>query len=169
MLDLETMGTGQDAAIVSVAAVRSTETEIVDSFNVCVSLQSSVSAGMVIDPSTVIWWMRQSDESRQVLTGSAVSLRACCELFAAWIGKDCELWGNGADFDNAIMSNAYRMVGLEQPWHYTANRCFRTVKALYPQIEFERIGTHHSALDDAKSQALHLIKCFKSFEFSTEV
>jgi exodeoxyribonuclease VIII len=159
MLDLETMGTCHDAAIVAVAAVRFTDTEIVDSFNVCVSLQSCVTAGMVIEPSTVIWWMRQSDEARGLLTGAAISLSACCELFAAWIGPNAEVWGNGADFDNAILATAYRFCGMKQPWQYTANRCYRTVKSWYPGIEFERLGTHHNALDDARSQALHLIKC----------
>ena len=38
---------------------------------------------------------------------------------------------------------------------------YRTLKNLLPYIEMERVGEHHNALDDAKSQALHAIKLLK--------
>ena len=67
------------------------------------------------------------------------------------------MWGNGAEFDNVILSQAYKNVEKEVPWQYYNNRCYRTVKNLFPHIEMERVGAHHNALDDAKSQAEHLL------------
>jgi exodeoxyribonuclease VIII len=44
-----------------------------------------------------------------------------------------------------------------QPWRHWNDRCYRTVKSLYPDVKLERVGTHHNAVDDAESQARHLI------------
>jgi inhibitor of KinA sporulation pathway (predicted exonuclease) len=35
---------------------------------------------------------------------------------------------------------------------------------LRPSIKLERVGTHHNALDDAKSQALHLMKILEALK-----
>ena len=71
------------------------------------------------------------------------------------------VWGNGATFDNVILSNAYKAAGMEQPWKFWDDRCYRTVKGLLPDIKIERLGTHHNAVYDAMSQARHLQFLFK--------
>lgn len=72
------------------------------------------------------------------------------------------IWGNGADFDNVILASVYKRIGMEQPWLYRNNRCYRTLKALHPEIPIERVGTHHNAVDDAESQARHLLAIMRS-------
>jgi len=66
------------------------------------------------------------------------------------------VWGNGATFDNVILSTAYGLIGQPVPWQFTEDRCYRTLKNLCPQVPMVRTGTHHNALEDCKSQALHL-------------
>lgn len=56
-----------------------------------------------------------------------------------------------------MLASAYRRDGSKTPWRYTNDRCYRTIKSLYPHIPMERTGTHHNAADDAASQAAHLI------------
>jgi len=80
-----------------------------------------------------------------------------------WENQVSGMWGNGATFDNVIMSNAYKLTGLEQPWKFWYDRCYRTIKSLYPQAQLKRVGTHHNAVDDAESQALHLIDICKTY------
>ena len=72
------------------------------------------------------------------------------------------MWGNGAAFDNAILSTAYALCEIEPPWIYWNDRCYRTVKSLNRSIPFIRLGTHHNALSDAESQATHLMQIFRS-------
>jgi len=69
MIDLETMGTRPDAPIIAIGAVSfDVDTDWVwRTFYVNIDLQSAVSAGAKIDPSTVMWWMKQSDEARRLL------------------------------------------------------------------------------------------------------
>ena len=71
MLDLETMGNGPDAAIVAIGAVAfdiETATISPRGFYVRVDLESAIGSGGVMDPSTVIWWLQQSDEAREEIT-----------------------------------------------------------------------------------------------------
>jgi inhibitor of KinA sporulation pathway (predicted exonuclease) len=37
-------------------------------------------------------------------------------------------------------------------------RCYRTVKNQYPDVKLTRTGTYHNALDDARTQAEHLVQ-----------
>jgi len=171
MLDLETMGTGPNSAIIAIGAVRfdayseisdACESGILDRFYEVVSLESSTSAGLDIDPSTVMWWLRQSEKAREQFERNVIPLEKALRLFADWVGKDPVMWGNGAAFDNVILANAYVKTSLLQPWAFWADHCYRTVKSLYPQVEMERVGTHHCAVDDAESQARHLMRIFAS-------
>ena len=164
MLDLETMGTGPDAAIVAVGAIEFdvTTRSLGRDFYRVVSLESAVAAGGVMDAGTVMWWLRQDEAARKALCGDARPLRNVLIDFADWlaqVGKDVRVWGNGAAFDNVILSQAYKRAGLERPWFYCNDRCYRTVKALRPEIApVEHKGTKHNALADATTQALHLMR-----------
>lgn len=174
MLDLETMGTGPDAAIVAIGAVMFDSVYVGDedhhSFYRNVMLESSVRYRLKIDPSTVMWWLRQGDAARQALAGHiGMELHLALEQFSVWVlqyGQSDELlvWGNGAAFDNVILRNAYKEVGLEPPWSHWNDRCYRTMKALWPSLKLDRSGVHHHALHDAISQAKHLQKVFAAIK-----
>ena len=171
MVDLETMGTSADAAIISIGAVAfdPERKQWTHKFYCPVDLETSVQAGMRIDPGTVVWWMRQSDEARAAVQGGdplAEALQKFSNFVAAVQNTPDEavcIWGNGSDFDNVILATAYRLLGHEQPWKFWNNRCYRTVKNLWDPMgqHFERKGAHHNALDDAFSQAEHLMRIWK--------
>ncbi|HHE8470041.1 TPA: 3'-5' exoribonuclease, partial [Klebsiella pneumoniae] len=69
MVDLETMGKKYNAPIVAIGAVvfDPATGSIGESFYKVVCLESSVNWGAVIDPSTVIWWLKQSSEARSAI------------------------------------------------------------------------------------------------------
>lgn len=166
MLDLETMGNGPNAAIVAIGAVAfDPDTRSVDAergFYRVVSLESSVQYRLQMDASTVMWWLRQSEEARSALTENpGAELHHVLDQFGLWCtqqapAQEILMWGNGAAFDNVILRNAYREVGLPTPWSHWNDRCYRTVKAMAPGILLERQGIHHHALADATCQAHHL-------------
>lgn len=168
MLDLETMGTNSNAAIVAIGAVKFGNGQLGDEFYQVVDLQSCVNVGLTIDPSTVMWWMQQSDEARAQFNRTAIPIIPALVQFGEWMeyDPDTQMWGNGAAFDNVILANAYRACGLDSPWTFMNDRCYRTMKAMYPSIPKTRIGTYHNALDDAKTQAVHLMEIWKAMEFT---
>lgn len=165
MLDLETMGNGPDAAIIAVGAVAFDvdSKTLGDEFYRAVNLKSSVDIGGVMDPDTVMWWMRQSNEARSAFERAGHNIAHVLVHFAEWmrsLGEESQIrvWGNGAAFDNTILASAYRKAGIERPWRFWNDRCYRTMKNMHPEVNLERVGTYHNAVDDAKSQALHLLK-----------
>lgn len=158
MIDLKTLGMAPGSALLSIGAVKFGNGEIWDQFYSRIDLQSCVDLGLTIDPSTVFWWLAQNESARLEVAKPAPHVAAVIQDFRMWSGDDAEIWGNGAAFDNVLLACAAKAVGIEMPWAHRQSMCYRTVKNLYPEIELVREGTHHNALDDARSQALHLMK-----------
>ena len=162
MLDLETMGNGPDAAIVAIGAIEFDPAAgtLGRTFYRGVNLETAVRGGGKIDASTVMWWLRQNDEARNDISGGGCPQNQVLIEFATWLaglGEDVKVWGNGAAFDNVILAQAYRRAELTVPWPHWNDRCYRTLKALRPEVKMERTGTHHNAIDDATSQARHAL------------
>jgi exodeoxyribonuclease VIII len=164
MIDLETMGTRPDAPIVAIGAVAFNAHGVHDTLYRLVSLHSAVRSGAVIDPSTVMWWLEQGDAARAALQdkqNDAAGIKDALQDFVQFVcsyGDELKgVWGNGATFDNVIMHESGKRCGVPM-WEFWKDKCYRTVKGMYPDVKMERNGTHHNALDDARSQALHLIR-----------
>ena len=166
MLDLETMGVNPDAAIIAIGAVEfDTGTgDIGERFYTVIDLASSVKHGGVIDASTVLWWMQQSDAARSEFERPGLDIIDALTAFSVWVaglGPEVSVWGNGAAFDNVILASAYRRIGLPPPWPHWLDRCYRTIKDRYPEVLPVRTGVFHRAVDDAESQARHLINMLR--------
>lgn len=165
MVDIETMGTRPNAPIISIGAVAFDGSTVHSTtLHRVVSLKSSVDSGAVIDPGTVMWWMRQSDMARAAFEdgqNEAVSLEAALRDLGQMVclyGNDLRgVWGNGASFDNVVITESCRRLGMAPLWEFWKDRCYRTVKNMYPNVLMQFDGTAHNALDDAISQARHLV------------
>lgn len=166
MVDLETLGNGSHAVIISIGAVEfDPDTGLIGrGFYETVDPQSCVDAGLKMDASTVMWWMQQDAAARAAFDRPGRHLNAVLLDFAIWFPEGADLWGNGATFDNVILGNAYRAVSFNRPWKFSNDRCYRTLKNLRPDIELVRTGTHHNALDDAKTQAQHAVRILQAMK-----
>lgn len=172
MLDLEAMGNGPNAAIVAIGAIAFDieSGELGPAYYNRVSLESAVEGGGVMDTSTVTWWLQQGDEARQeIARPGGMHINEALQSFATWLAESTEpdvaVWGNGASFDNVILRGAYQRAMRAVPWKWWNDRCYRTIKAQHRDVPFERLGTHHNALSDATSQAMHLINMLRHGSF----
>jgi hypothetical protein len=128
--------------------------------------------GRTISGDTVSWWMKQSELARSVINDKdAIKLPEALEKFSQWCGdSNTEMWGNGADFDCVILSNAYYGCGLKKPWSYSNNRCYRTLKNLGIKLDSgegisrTEMGEHHNALADAKYQAHYAVAYLRQLD-----
>ena len=170
MVDIETMSRDSNACITSIGAVvMDFENHVLgDSFSINIDLISSADQGGHLDADTVLWWLKQSDIATSSMLKNTLPFSHALMEFQTWLGKFgpreyLRVWGNGATLDNVILENAYtKRMGWQCPWSYRGDMCYRTMKAMHPDIvpvEFERVA--HNALDDAKYQALHLIQIMK--------
>ena len=161
MVDLETMGNTPGCAIIAIGAVEfSVSGGLGRSFYTTIDLSDACAQGLHMDPSTVQWWMDQDANVRRDSMRGIDTLKGALEAFGKWlVDNDLQeacLWGNGSDFDNVLLTAAYKAIGwATPPWKFYANRCYRTLKGMFPDHKIQRLGDHHNALDDAKSQALH--------------
>lgn len=172
MVDLETVGRRAGCGILSIGAVAFDPAtgELGPEHYTVVKLASCEKFALHSDPDTLAWWEKQSLEAQKVLKqaraarGNKTLDKALMEFnkYLAQFGpKAVRVWGNGSDFDNAILINCYAATELTAGWDFWNNRCFRTLKNLAPSVKVERAGVYHNALDDAKTQALHALKIFK--------
>lgn len=164
MLDLETLSTSPDAAIADIGVVLFdvASSTLGPTWTAAINLDSAVRTGGRMDTDTVMWWMQQDKEPRmRIARGGGLPIETALEELATWLEQrtvEPEIWSNGANFDGVILRQAYERVGIECPWAWWNERCYRTVAKLYPEIQIERRGTKHIALDDAIDQARHLVK-----------
>lgn len=174
MLDLETLSSAPDAAIVAIGACEfATDGSTLKErriFRQAVLPDSSQRTGGRIDALTVVWWCGQSDEARAAWTQApARTIQSALEQFAIWAmpefnGEQVRVWGNGAGFDNVILRGAYDRCSISPPWRHQDDRCYRTLKNLRSDIAFEQIGVAHDAADDALSQAVHAERIFAAMK-----
>ncbi|MFZ6690262.1 3'-5' exonuclease [Undibacterium sp. SXout20W] len=164
MVDLETLGTGPGCIILSIGAISfDPETNSTGRhFYMVINTESCLAYGLAVNPETLHWWEQQNHEAQEVLRQAndyktSVSIKFALNEFNKFISqhRDPEVWGNGADFDNTILAYAMTKCDLVPNWKFWNNRCFRTLKNMFPSVKMNRIGTYHNSLDDAETQAQH--------------
>ena len=166
MLDLETLGTRPDAVVLSIGAVAFDEHGLGSTFYVTLDVDDQVeNLGRRVQGNTVLWWGTQPRHVWNAAIESPRSAKIGLQLFSVWAKENAAesplVWGNGADFDNAILGSLYDSIKMDKPWKYSGNRCYRTLKNLVklkpgqgmPRDE----STMHNALADAVHQANYAV------------
>jgi len=168
MIDLETAGLPPNGAIMSIGACffDLEKCEIGPTFKRNINLATAVRDGGVMEPGAILWWLQQSDEARRSTIFDTYDNRKVLTEFREFVGehsseKDVRPWGNSSSFDMTLLNSAYVRVGEVAPWRFYAERCFRTVRNMYPSVEYnpdDKGEGAHNALTDAIFQAKHLFR-----------
>lgn len=166
MLDLETLSTEPNAAILSIGAVPFLSPVPVESFYTRVNpsdYNHMEQRKFDISKQTLAWWKIQKSEAQAEAFGGTSSLLMAlsefskyCAIIKKSTGTIIIPWSKGADFDLPIIRNAFDAFGISLPWAYYNHRCYRTLEALgkmYGLTVPEMVGMKHNALEDAKHQA----------------
>lgn len=166
MVDMETAGTGPDAAILSVGLVQFNPAtgEQLSSRSVKIDLRSAVEHGGVIEPGTMQWWAEQSDAAREVFNSTdAVPFPLAMYSIQEWLDATgpAYVWSNGAGFDCVVLRRALERAG-HKAWPFWMDCDVRTMVMLGRQLGFDPKtdmpfeGTVHNALDDAVHQVKYV-------------
>lgn len=167
MIDLETLGTAQDAILPIIGAcIFSPHTgEITDTFYAHLNQKDQQTLGRTTTPATIQWWKQQSDAAKKEITKPGRPFKDVMEEFAEFVPPKCVVWGNGATFDISMLENAFRMLGIQIPWMFWDVRDVRTIVDLAKRLpkpkrveknQFPFEGVAHNALDDARHQAQYV-------------
>lgn len=156
MLDIETMGTDSYSSILSIGAVEFdiTTGRTGKEFYQNISLQSCMYIGLVVNASTIMWWMKQSEEARKSFDSDSVTITEALKKFSSFCDMGYQVWGNSASFDCGILKNAYDKCKITIPWDFRKERCVRTLVSFNPEIKnnYPSVGIVHNSLSDCYFQ-----------------
>lgn len=161
MIDIETTGTEPGCCILSVSAVPLYEHAF--AFYERISHRKAMEAGFKNSDETLAWWDKQGAVAQTSAFSGTLSTEQVLIELTDWLeqyntdGK-LRVWGNAASFDLKILEWAYRHLGMETPWKYSQECCYRTAKAMFPHVVAEKPLIAHDALEDATAQAKTLEK-----------
>lgn len=176
MLDLETMGVNPGCAIVSIGAVQFdlNTGKLGEKFYTSVDLKSCVDAGLKIEPDTLMWWLKQSDQARAKLYEGISPLATALTDFATFLIRNeiDTLWGNSASFDCAILKACYLAYNKKSfdgpwtsPWNVFNEKCYRTVTKLFPANLTKKDATKaHDPIYDCEYQIANLCRIWRSLK-----
>lgn len=164
MIDLETLSTRYDAAVVSIGVAIFNDEKILDSAGWALKPETVVGH---IDPKTVAWWMEQADVAREFsFNGKILPHTAAFELKTLLARFDVkEVWSKDPHFDHVILTSWWEKLGGvgEFPYHYRAPRSYRTlesetIRAGYDKQMWEQYNyVAHIPIEDAVAQARAVI------------
>lgn len=195
MIGLETLGTHPGAVILSIGAcifdpfASRHGNAGMPVFYCNVSRASCEEFGLTADPKTEAWWNDQGDGAKAGLLTNQLPLERALANFAEfWTETHAkEVWSYGANFDVVLMEEAMRNVAayyrarapegkspsfeIVPPWSYKHVRCVRTILALagVGLSTFKRVGVHHNALDDARTQANAVVEALARMRVSASI
>lgn len=160
--DLETLGTNMNAPIAQIGAVKFKDSgEIVEEFLSTIDLQSLDEYDFKLDYATLDWWFRQDPRAIESVyrldKGNTEDLRSALIRFRNWVGDPSKyVYWSHANFDAPILENAYQKVGVKPPFLRRRQRDIRTLCHFTGEVNVERYGIYHNALDDAITQAKYI-------------
>lgn len=167
MIDIETLSTRPDAAIVAIGAVAFDKTGISDTFEIHMAPETWCGH---IDPDTVAWWMTQSQEAQKATFGAAKELQknhlAAVLSLQTFINKHKpeEVWANDPSFDIVILREWWTRAEspFRFPISYKIERSYRTIMAIAKNLGVDAAKIYqsalaHSAIEDAAAQARAVI------------
>lgn len=182
MVDIETLGTGENATVFQISAM-SFNIQTGDKYG-SINLIGDIEkyGNLNVDGSTLKWWLNTDKELlTELLNKGTYKEYDLFEALHKWLEaqsttgdmKDVYLWGNGILFDNAkLQTNLNSCNGLKYPIFYRNDRDVRTILELasmksgltedeikeYVTDENER---KHDAFDDIAYQIRLVVKCYE--------
>ncbi len=186
MFDIETLSTSPNACVLSIGAVvfgSLHETKAHPTYPREFYVNVNDPDGQ-IDLSTILWWFKQSPEAQQRVLGERAPLHEALKKFFCWCSMhatgtlneiqdrksaNVEFWSRSPSFDEVILETAYRRSGVLSPFFHRWSRDCRTIEMIaglpYDPTLY-RTALAHDALEDARTQAKHVMACFAKLQIN---
>ncbi len=169
MIDLETLATSPNSAILTIGAVRFDPfgDDIKDpkckKLYIKVDIDSCEELNLEVNDDTITWWASQSQEAQDEAFNPEGRIHikdAMDQLYKfCWGAK--RVWSHGASFDTVICENIFRKLKKAVPWKFWEVRCTRTLFDLGMDPKRPPVLKHH-ALEDAWNQAVGVQNMYRT-------
>ena len=164
MIDLETLATTPDAAILTIGACKfdPKATDVHSTYYERIVLETQEDYGRVINEDTLAWWSQQDKQIQEDAFGEGtdrIDLKdAMKKLYTFGLGTS-NVWSHGAIFDVVIIEDICRSFQQAVTWKFWEVRDTRTLFDLAGVSV--RIEGKHNALTDAVAQAQAVQESYK--------
>jgi len=157
MVDLETLATTPNAAILTIGAVTfdPNSAKIYNEFYRRVELESLDALDTYIDDGTLEWWSKQDKAAQDEAfdpEGREPIQNVLGDFYKFCMGST-RFWSHGAAFDIVILEYYFRKINKPFPWNFWDVRDTRTIFDLGMDPEMPQ-ANKHNALEDARRQAI---------------
>ena len=160
MIDLETLGTAPDCAVLTIGGVKfnpNVISEPYQPFYYRFEVDEQLEKGRTVLDSTLEWWGQQADDVREEALGDAdrTPVLEVLQALNKWcVGVDT-IWCQGPAFDIVILESMFKEYNHHIPWPFWKIRDSRTLFGIMPVDPRKAIDfAAHNALEDCKVQAL---------------
>ena len=148
MVDCETLDIGERPVLLSIGAVVFDDNQIQDYFEYFIDKETAIREGFTVSQSTLDWWDQQDPDARAyAFNGEGDIKEALKALVKFYELNECsEIWSKGALADIRWINNALDHFGIEHPWEFYNEFCFRTLLKSVPKFDLDFVGmpTTHS-------------------------
>ena len=183
MLDIESLSTDSNGAIIQLAAV------VFDihkkghgyvNFNKFITPKSAIDAGLTINADTMKWWFSQEESVQKKVLAYAIErgnpLKEVLMSFTDWLEElkkkadKVFVWGYPVTSDLTWLLNAFKAVNLPYPIEYNRTRDLATIADLYWEVFGEKLSDkaftriNHDAIVDCQAQIEMVCHAYDKFK-----
>jgi exodeoxyribonuclease VIII len=160
MIDLETLGTTPDCAVLTIGGVKFDPNLIhkpTNEFYYRFEVDEQLERGRTTLDSTLEWWGKQEESVREEALGDGnrTPVLEVLQALNKWcVGVDA-IWCQGPAFDICILEDLYRQYDHHIPWAFWKIKDSRTLFSIMPTDPRKAVDfAAHNALEDCKVQAI---------------
>jgi len=173
MIDLESLGTRPDCAILTLGAVKFDPFEVDrfgDGLYFRIDVNEQLELGREVQEDTLEWWGRQAEDVREEALGETgrISLTDMYQQLNRFLVGVNNIWCQGPAFDIVILENIYRQMGWPTPWQFWQIRDSRTLFGVHGDPREKNKAGLHNALEDCISQAQGVQEIYHRLKISKE-
>lgn len=176
VLDLETLGLAEDAAIIQIGCVvpvfdiEYLPPNISSTFEATIRYEDCLSSEFSKDSVALKWWADQKPSVKSIVFSGQETYVDAFDQLTFWLQSFCvpvAIWGNGSDFDNRLLAYSLAAYGHHRVWDFRNNRDLRTLRALFPVVvPADPTEVKHTAIGDALYEARILDRARNVFDLN---
>lgn len=160
VIDIETLGRRNDAAVTQVGIVIADENfDVLDSYLIQVTPDAWNTCDRTFTGETLLWWMEQkntptSKKPTHIVHSYKYLVDKLYQIFDRYNTEDTTIWTKGS-MDLFCIKDLCEYFYMNTPWEFWQPRDIRTAKEFIKEWKtFE--NNNHNALDDALNQLREL-------------
>ena len=159
MIDIETLGKGPNAMVLSIAAVKFDHNEVIKAVEIYPDLDEQQQNYHQIDIDTLLWWMKSKEILSEYLSKHRKNLNFCYHQLAFFLfdrTAETKIWSKSPRFDLQILENLWN--NHPHLWDYRSQGDVRMAEFKLQQrnIELKKSDKAHDSLSDCFAQVINV-------------